>query len=155
MTKLREQVEAFREASGNQRCNRQPVGMLPAVDRIRLSARLCVEESLETLEAFGAAADIVAEMKVLAAAAVESIERDRCDIVELADGLGDSDYVNEWTRCEFGLDGGPIADEIQRSNMAKFGPGRSLDEGGKVQKPPGWTPPDIAAVLRAQGWSVR
>lgn len=154
-TKLRVQVEDFRVASGTTAFNRQFGSMaLPAVDRIRLCASLCIEEPLETLEGFGADPEIVAEMKVLAAKAVASIVRARCNIVEVADGLGDSDYVNEWARCEFGLDGEPVADEIQRANLAKFGPGSSFNAAGKVQKPPGWTPPAIAAVLRTQGWSV-
>jgi len=154
-TKLREQVEGFRVASGAPAFNRQiGSGLLPAVDRIRLCASLCIEEPLETLEGFGADPELVAELRALAAKAVASIERGRCNIVEVADGLGDSDYVNEWARCEFGLDGEPIADEIQRANLAKFGPGSSFNAAGKVQKPPGWTAPDIAAVLRTQGWSV-
>lgn len=151
-TKLRKQVEAFRVASG------VPDFMtetgFPPLERIRLCASLCIEEPIETLEGFGADPEIVARLKAVAAEAVASIQRARCNIVDIADGLGDSDYVNEWARCEFGLDGQPIADEIQRANMGKFGPGSSFNAAGKVQKPPGWTPPDIAAVLRAQGWGV-
>lgn len=49
-------------------------------------------------------------------------------------------------------------DEVQRSNEAKaieqpdgsFKVVRRAD--GKILKPPGWTPPDIAGVLRAHGW---
>jgi len=155
-TNLRSQIEAFRVASGVP-AFREEVGSrsLPSLSRIRLAASLCIEEPIETLEGFGADPKIIARMKALAAEAVASISRERCDIVEVADGLGDSDYVNEWARCEFGLDGEPIADEIQRANLAKFGPGSSFSATGKVQKPPGWTPPDIGAVLRAQRWNVR
>ena len=155
-TKLRAQVEAFRIASGEP-AFREEVGSrsIPSLERLRLSASLCIEEPIETLEGFGADPEIIARMKALAAAAVASITREWCDIVAVADGLGDSDYVNEWARCEFGLDGEPIADEIQRANLAKFGPGSSFSASGKVQKPPGWTPPDIGAVLRAQRWNVR
>jgi predicted HAD superfamily Cof-like phosphohydrolase len=38
--------------------------------------------------------------------------------------------------------------EVHRSNMAKLVDGRVLRrEDGKIIKPPGWTPPDIAGVL--------
>ena len=53
-----------------------------------------------------------------------------------------------------GINGEPIADEIQRSNLAKLDadgkPIRRYD--GKLLKPPGWTPPDIERELLAQGW---
>ena len=62
----------------------------------------------------------------------------------------DLDYVVEGTRLEFEIDGGPIAVEVHRSNMAKVG--GPVREDGKRLKPPGWTPPDIAGELRKQGW---
>jgi predicted HAD superfamily Cof-like phosphohydrolase len=155
-TKLRTQVEDFRIASGVP-AFREEIGgrSIPSIDRLRLTASLCIEEPIETLEGFGADPAIIARMKALAAEAVASITRERCNIVEVADGLGDSDYVNEWARCEFGIDGEPVAAEIQRANLAKFGPGSSFSASGKVQKPPGWSPPDIAEVLRTQRWNVR
>ena len=74
--------------------------------------------------------------------------------MELADALGDLDYVIEGFRLVCGINGEPIADEIQRSNLAKLDadgkPIRRYD--GKLLKPPGWTPPDIERELLAQGW---
>lgn len=72
------------------------------------------------------------------------------NLPEFVDALGDLDYVIEGTRLAFGVDGAPIAMEIQRANMSKEGGGERAD--GKIQKPPGWTPPDIARELRLQGW---
>lgn len=109
------------------------------------------------------------------------IDRARVDVhmPGLADGLGDLDVVVEGTRLEFGLDGEPIADAIHAANMRKgwpceacHGTGQDLDIGeptackpckgagrvvrkradGKVLKPEDWSPPDIAGVLRRQGW---
>ncbi len=41
-----------------------------------------------------------------------------------------------------------VWDEVQRSNMAKCTNGKIvMREDGKVLKPEGWTPPDIAAIL--------
>jgi predicted HAD superfamily Cof-like phosphohydrolase len=151
MTKLREQVHAFRLASRLPADNHPEVPTVPPLERIQLAASLCIEEALETLEGFGADPNTITAMKVLAAQAIFTIQRARCNLVKVADGLGDTDYVNEWARLEFGIDGEPVADEIQLKNMEKFGPGSSFREDGKVLKPPGWTPPDIAGVLWSQG----
>ena len=43
-----------------------------------------------------------------------------------------------------------ILKEIHKSNMRKLGGG--FDEGGKIKKPEGWEPPDIAGVLRKHGF---
>ncbi len=90
--------------------------------------------------------------------------------VEMADGLADQVYVDYWTAIAHGVDLDAVLLEVQRSNLAKFpidpvcggtggaggitcanchGTGRMVlrDTAGKVQKPPGWTPPDVAGVL--------
>jgi predicted HAD superfamily Cof-like phosphohydrolase len=146
-TKLREGVEQFRKASRIPTFNRLEV---PPLERIQLAGSLCIEETLETLEAMGADSGTIMAMKVLAEQAIRTLDRSHFDMIKVADGLGDSDYVNEWARCEFGIEGGPIADEIQTKNMEKFGPGSRFREDGKVLKPPDWTPPDIGTVLNRQ-----
>ena len=120
---------------------------------LALRARLMVEELAETLDAMA-----------------------RGDVVEVADGLADLAYVTAGTAIEFGIPLDLVSDEVQRSKMAKFPPCSSclgtgtgdvggltpchaegccngnvrvLDENGKVQKPEGWTPPDIAGVMEA------
>lgn len=50
-----------------------------------------------------------------------------------------------------GIDLGPVFEEVHRANMAKVGGPTRAD--GKILKPEGWTPPDVAGVLRRQGWS--
>ena len=124
----------------------------PSDDRVRLRLSLCLEEAFELLEACVAdtMAEHVREEKRTVLQLIREIPLD-VDLVEVADALGDSDYVNEGARLEFGINGLPVAEEIQRSNMAKVG--GPVREDGKRLKPPGWTPPDIAEVLRKQGWS--
>ncbi len=39
---------------------------------------------------------------------------------------------------------------VHQANMAKVGGGYDIT--GKVQKPPGWQPPDIQTELKFQGW---
>ena len=49
-----------------------------------------------------------------------------------------------------GTDLQPGWDEVHTSNMAKFGPGGSIREDGKVMKPPGWKKPDLASIIAIQ-----
>lgn len=147
MSALRSQVAEFHKAFG------VPDATTPAVpsdERVRLRLRLVAEEFFELLAASSA----------LTRYDLESIEEgvrefidDTGTVVDLpafADALADLDYVIEGTRLEFGIDGAPIAAEVHRANMAKLGGGARAD--GKITKPAGWTPPDIAGELRKQGW---
>jgi len=68
----------------------------------------------------------------------------------LSDGLADLIYVCVGCALEYGIPLDRVGDEVQRSNMAKVDPltgavRRRLD--GKILKPEGWTPPDIAGVM--------
>ena len=74
------------------------------------------------------------------------------DLIELADALGDLDYVVEGLRQSCGIDGEPIAEEISRTNLAKLGEGARVCEDGKVLKPEGWESPRIQWELHKQGW---
>lgn len=77
---------------------------------------------------------------------------DARDMVGVADGITDLIYVLISSAFEFGI---PLPDvwfEVHASNMAKIDPktGKVLKrEDGKILKPEGWQPPDIAAVLEA------
>ena len=189
---VREQVLEFHQVFD------QPVLEKPSVpddERVRLRARLITEEFRETLQSlfdgestWDHQRHIAKEHWQHARAHIEAIinfAKVKVDVVELADGLADLDYVVEGTRLEFGIDGGPVADEVHRSNMAKappcpdcdgrgevraqLGDGYNFDvincptchglgrivrrrEDGKILKPDSWTAPDIAGVLRKQGW---
>ena len=125
------------------------VPQIPPPDREALRIKLIEEEVGETLKAI----------------------RER-DLVEIADGLADSIVVLVGTALEYGIDLTAVWNEVQRSNMAKFPPCEECSQGGydflqmstckacngrgtqllrredgKIMKPPGWTPPDIAGVL--------
>lgn len=70
---------------------------------------------------------------------------------ELLDAICDSVYVLLWTAlvCKLPIHVGFL--EVQRSNMAKVGPDGKVikNEHGKVQKPAGWTPPDLFKLVMA------
>lgn len=69
----------------------------------------------------------------------------------IVDAWGDSNYITEGSAICFGVDMKPIAREIHRANLAKRD-GGTMRADGKIIKPPGWKPPDIAKLLRQQGW---
>lgn len=74
------------------------------------------------------------------------------DLVAVADALGDLAYVVYGAALAYGIDLGPVLEEIHRSNMSKAVGLKRAD--GKVEKGEGWTPPDLARVLREQGADV-
>lgn len=150
MTKLRDQLIEFHQAAGQPILDRPQV---PPDERVRLRLKLVAEECFEFLEASldDQGMTALAEAKTRALEAIQMMAI-KVDLPAVADALGDIDYVVEGSRLEFGIDGEPVADEIQRSNMAKFGPGSWTREDGKIMKPPGWRPPDIKRQLRLQGW---
>jgi len=126
---------------------------VPADERVRLRARLVVEECLEFVEALFDVGDrrpIHAEMSVLKKCAARLIaDADvKVDLVEAVDAMADVMYVVAGSALEMGVNLDPVLDEVHRSNLEKRnGP---VDEYGKVGKPPGWTPPDIAGCLERQ-----
>lgn len=75
------------------------------------------------------------------------------DIKRIADDGVDLIYFIMGTFITYGIDPQPIWDAVQAANMAKMPPdGLPLRDGwGKILKPKGWTPPNITALLRAQG----
>jgi len=75
---------------------------------------------------------------------------DREDLVQMVDALADLLVVVYGAAVELGVDLEPVFAEVHRSNMSKDG---GMDVGGKILKGSGFRPPDIAAVLRAQGWT--
>lgn len=123
MRSLLDDVRAFHEACG------VPVLDAPALPENRIGLRL----------------DILDEEHKEFRRAVE-----RRDIVQVADALADVIYVAVGTALEFGIPLDRVWAEVQRSNMAKRDPAtgkvRHRDD-GKVLKPEGWTPPNIAAAL--------
>jgi predicted HAD superfamily Cof-like phosphohydrolase len=71
------------------------------------------------------------------------------DLVEIADALADIIYIACGTAVSYGIPLDKVFEEVHRSNMAKLVDGKVLRrEDGKVQKPEGWTPPDIEGVLK-------
>lgn len=77
---------------------------------------------------------------------------DERDLVEVTDGCIDLCVVAIGLLVAFGIDPRPIWAEVQRTNVAKRGPGAWKSATGKMMKPPGWAGPDVGALLRSQGF---
>jgi predicted HAD superfamily Cof-like phosphohydrolase len=80
-----------------------------------------------------------------------NVEAARVDLPALAHELADLHYVVSGTAVQLGIDEAAVFSAVNDANMAKAGGGK--DERGKARKPDGWRPADVAAVLRAQGWT--
>jgi predicted HAD superfamily Cof-like phosphohydrolase len=118
---------------------------VPSDERVRLRASLIAEEFFETMAAmFGEHCPNLAEAQGEVTYAIEN-NRVRVDLVELADGLCDLDYVVAGTRLEFGIPGEEVLAEVHAANMRKTGGPLRAD--GKRLKPPGWVGPDVAGVI--------
>jgi predicted HAD superfamily Cof-like phosphohydrolase len=72
------------------------------------------------------------------------------DLPAIADGIVDSIYVLVGAALSYGIPLARVWEAVQTANMAKADPVTGMVKkrsDGKVMKPDGWTPPDIAAVL--------
>ena len=71
------------------------------------------------------------------------------DLPKIADGIIDSIVVLLGLAVVYGIDVGPIWEEVHKANMSKVdGPVR---EDGKRLKPSEWKPPDVEKILKEQG----
>lgn len=73
---------------------------------------------------------------------------ENADLPGIADGAVDLIYVVIGTLISYGIDPAPVWEAVHAANMAKAG--GPVREDGKRLKPPGWQPPDIAAILARQ-----
>ena len=75
------------------------------------------------------------------------------DVVEILDALADIGYILAGTIINHGMQHiyDDAFNEVHRSNMAKLVDGKVLRrEDGKVMKPEGWTPPQLAQFLNKE-----
>lgn len=135
------QVRAFHVKFG------YPVSDVPtrdvSDDDVRFRARLMTEEFFEMLKALFHDANFDPFKNDL----FQLFERATPNVrlVDLADGCADLDYTVQGTRLTFGIPRQEVANEVSRTNLLKEGGPRV---NGKLMKPEGWKPPDIAGILR-------
>lgn len=151
---LARRVRAFHERFGH------PVASSPAVpsdEQVRFRLKLVAEEFHELLQASFPGAPSFEQSALrptLERAAVE------VDLPALVDAIADLSWVLEGFAAVLGVHMAPVYDEVSRANMskdpvyvaAKDEHHRRPDPAAKPTKPAGWAPPDVAGVLREQGW---
>lgn len=143
----REMVAEFMHAFGTI-IRRSPTADITNAERV-LRARLVLEEAFEFVESMGCG--VVWQLTMPGLSAIQVVDSGGVvDLVAAADALADVIYVAEGSALTMGIPMSDVMREVHRSNMAKAGGG--VDKYGKIQKPAGWVPPDIAGVLRRDGW---
>lgn len=138
MSSLMLDVAAFHRATDT------PIAEVPSIpsdERVKLRLDLISEEFFELLDSLGWAqygADFMPD------------PNGHRNIVATADALADLVYVIIGTALEFGIPLDEVWAEVQRANLAKIGADGKVHKraDGKVLKPEGWMPPDIAGVLQ-------
>lgn len=141
-------VSGFMHRAG-QECPSKP--MIPCEQVRRLRAALILEEALETVRALGFDANIFPNADSRHEIHLHSHD-EGCNIVEVVDGCCDISVVTTGTLIAFGVGNKFVQALVDNNNLAKFGPGHSIREDGKLIKPPGHKPPDIAFELAVQGY---
>lgn len=150
----------------------------PSFDERHLCAKLILEEAFETVEkGLGLRVELINGDLIDSSVLHVRESAGESDPVELADGMGDTKYVLDWTANVHGIDMEPVENEICRSNLTKFvWSGEEIDdakargctvkiydklsggrfkccvknEHGKVQKPPSYSKADIASIISNQ-----
>lgn len=154
-TSRAQDVRAFHEACGLPCGNPAAPGLTH--EEARLRAKLIAEEAVEVMHALGLTQEEVAW--AFAGASVAQGGKDggwpahpgqAANMERVAKECADLAYVTEGTLVQAGLPAEEIWAVVHASNMAKAGGPRRSD--GKLLKPDGWAPPDVAGVLeRAKG----
>ena len=126
--------------------------MMPCEEVRKLRAKLIFEECLETIEALGF--DVVTSLRPnldgfvdVSMSHVHFKPNGKEDLVEITDGCCDIKVVTTGTLSACGVPDEIVQNEVDDNNLAKFGPGHSWREDGKLIKPADHKPPRIAAIL--------
>jgi predicted HAD superfamily Cof-like phosphohydrolase len=124
---------------------------LPTTAVRLLRAKLIFEEAMETINALGFEVYAIDGMHQVLVDEI-SIIPSQCgpDLIEIADGCADISVVTIGTLSACGIADRPLLEEVDDSNLQKFGPGSHRREDGKWIKPAGWVPPKIGKVLGEQ-----
>ena len=96
-----------------------------------LRAKLILEEALETVEALGVHVHIEG-VELLEEGLVYSAS-DTVNMQEVADGCADISVVTIGTLIAFGMDDEPLLEEVDASNLRKFGEGIGCTWGDQEQ----------------------
>jgi predicted HAD superfamily Cof-like phosphohydrolase len=145
VTSERDMVRAFHVAT------QQPVHYVPKMPGSAMRLERCrwvLEETLEFIEACGFSLAVDP-----ATGRWNLVETHAPNLANMAQENADIRVLTHGNDLVMGAPPEVFA-EVHRANMAKVDPdGQVLRrEDGKILKPEGWQPPDVAGVLRKAGW---
>lgn len=125
-----------------------------------LRARLLLEECLETIHK-GLGVRVTFHNEPRPSELLTGDMRDykfhpvnKFNMVETVDGCCDLKVVTTGTLIACGMPDHCFQQVVDYNNLAKFGPGHTIDAGGKLIKPPDHKPPDLEPLLEQLGWMV-
>lgn len=139
-------VEEFMKLAGQEIPNSP---QLPSLEVRELRAKLTLEEALEKIRGLGFAVYAVEGSVNLDDKGWLLSNLYEPDLEEIIDGCCDLNVITTGTLIACGLPDIVFQNEVDKNNLAKFGPGHSIREDGKLIKPPGHKPPDIKSLLNA------
>lgn len=140
-----QRIEQFMKLA-NQQVPDKPI--VPSAEVRLLRAKLIFEEALETICALGFNVKLRGEYVFIGFVDFHTIDRD-LTLAEIADGCCDLSVVSIGTLSACGIPDGPVLREVDSNNLAKFGPGSSIREDGKLIKPPTHKPPSLDIIIEA------
>jgi predicted HAD superfamily Cof-like phosphohydrolase len=115
-----------------------------------LRAKLIYEEAMELIKD-GLGVDVVADFdKADGEPQINFKISGPGDLVQIADGFADLSVVNTGTALACGMEDQRLLEIVDRNNLAKFRPGHSFREDGKLIKPPDHQKPDFKTELMLQ-----
>ena len=150
-----EMVKEFHQAFGHPV---ETAPLTPSVKQMKFRARFLLEEVSEHILALGArkrenqhlarAVELIELARNQIAVALD-YEFNDVDMIEVADSLGDLDYIVNGAALTYGIPLPAITKEIHDSNMTKLGEdGKPIyDDEGKVVKGPGYRRPILDCIL--------
>ena len=107
-----------------------PEGAVVPDEKTRiLRAKLILEEALETVDALGVHVHI--EGIEIVEEGLQYSGGGEINLQEVADGCADISVVTMGTLIAFGIDDEPLLEEVDASNLRKFGEGSYRREDGK------------------------
>ena len=114
-----------------------------------LRCRLLLEETMEYISASGCNVLHWSDGRMTVEARPDMCE---ADFTAMAHENADVLYIAFGNAVAMGVDMGPVFEAVHAANMRKAGPDGTVQKrtDGKILKPDGWKPADVAAVLRDQ-----
>lgn len=150
MNNIQQGIREFHEKAG-QLINTKPseVDSKTAILRVRL----LLEEVLEFAEASGVEI-LTQDGECLDVTAIEDDELTfshvgKANLVDIADALGDINYVSYGAAICYGIDMEPVEEEIHKNNMLKF-ENCTKDENGKIIKNKNHKKVNLKPILDSQ-----